>query len=290
MTKKTVSVSIIAANYNNGIYLDDFINSVNNSNVLPQELIIIDDGSTDNSLEILKYFSNLKYLKVIALKENVGFCNALNRGLDIAISKYILRADPDDIIADNRIETQFEYLENNREIDVVGSNAFYFNNNSHQQLFKTNFPIGHLAIKKRYSKGEHGVLHATAMLRSKVMKNYRYNQANIKSEDYEIFSKIISNGHKFANISTSLYGVRIHTESASTNIKYSTIEKTFKIRDKIFNTTTSKIKIHFYFWYILNYRKFLISQNKIMKPLYIILAVFFQPTKLTRRIFKIKRL
>ncbi len=284
MTKKTVSVSIVAANYNNGKYLSDFINSINDSTVLPKELIIVNDGSTDNSLEILDSFSNLNYLQIIDLKENVGFCNALNRGLDIATSKYILRADPDDIVTENRIETQYNYLEQSPQVDVVGSNAFYFNNTSHKEIFKTNFLKGHSAIKKRYLKGEHGVLHATTMIKNTVMKKYRYDQENVRAEDYEIFSKIIADGYTFANISTPLYGVRIHTDSASTNIEYSTIEKTFKIRDEIFNTSTSKIKTHFYFWYILNYRRFLISQNFLLKPMYLFLSVLFYPSKLIKRL------
>ena len=54
MMKETASVSIIAANYNNGKYLKDFIGSVNESSVLPKELIIVDDGSLDESINILK--------------------------------------------------------------------------------------------------------------------------------------------------------------------------------------------------------------------------------------------
>ena len=85
-------VSIICANYNNGKYLDEFFSGVINSTVLPKELIIIDDGSSDNSLEILSRY-NLPYLKVIVLENNLGFANALNEGISKAKGKYILRVD-----------------------------------------------------------------------------------------------------------------------------------------------------------------------------------------------------
>jgi glycosyltransferase involved in cell wall biosynthesis len=81
-----------------------------NNTVHPKELIIVDDGSTDNSLEILQEFSHLDFLKIIRFDQNKGFCNALNTGIENANGKYILRADPDDILMENRIETQYNYL------------------------------------------------------------------------------------------------------------------------------------------------------------------------------------
>jgi len=234
-------------------------------------------------LEILSGFAHINYLLVIDLEENRGFCNALNIGIEKASAKYIMRADPDDIISNNRVKYQYEYLENNKNIDVLGSNAYYFNNNPNNIITKSNFPTDHTSIKSRYLKGEHGVLHATTMSRSSVIKKYRYNQENVKAEDYEIFSKIIADGYKFANLSESLYGVRVHTESASTNIEYSTIKMTFKIRDDIFKTYTNSLKVRLYFWHILNYRKYLISKNILLKPFFLTLSIICYPSKLVNR-------
>ena len=110
MQKKTVNVSIVAANYNNGRYLEDFINSVNESTVLPKELLIINDGSTDDSLKILDSFSHLSYLRIINFEKNRGFCVALNTGIESASCDYIMRVDPDDIILKNRISSQVDFL------------------------------------------------------------------------------------------------------------------------------------------------------------------------------------
>ncbi len=285
MPKKIVSVSVVAANYNNGIYLADFINSINDSSVLPKELIIINDGSTDDSLQILDGFSHIKYLKVIKFEKNLGFCVALNAGIESATADYILRIDPDDIILKERIEKQFNFLETNTEIDVVGSNVIYFSNETKKDLIKSNFPLKHAAIETTFKKGEHGVQHPSTMIRSRVMKKYKYNQENFKAEDYEIFARIVNDGHKFANIKNPLTKMRVHNQSVSINIKYSTIELTYKIRDKIFNTSTSQLKIRFYYWYILNYKKFLISNNILLKLFYLILALLFNPSKLLKRIF-----
>jgi len=286
MAKKTANVSIVTANYNNGNYLTDFINSINQSSILPKELIIIDDGSTDDSLKILESFSHIKFLKVIRFETNRGFCVALNTGIKSATGNYIMRVDPDDNILKDRIKIQVEYLDRNKEIDVVGSNVIYFSNYTGKELNRSNFPLGHSAIKRKYLNGEHGVQHPSTMIRAKVMKQYKYVQENFKAEDYEIFAKMIKDGHRFANINEVLTKMRVHSNSVSSNIKFETIAKTYKIRDEIFNTSTNQLKIYFYYWYILNYKKFLITQNVIMRSLYLFLSVIFYPSKFINRVFK----
>ncbi len=285
MVKKTASVSIVAANYNNGAYLTDFINSINESSVLPKELIIVNDGSTDDSLRILESFSELRYLKVIKFEKNRGFCKALNAGIENASGDYIMRVDPDDIILKDRIITQVDYLEKNKDINVVGSNVIYFLNETGKEVFNSNFPLEHSLIKQVYYKGEHGVQHPATMIRAEVMKKYKYDQDNFKAEDYEIFARIINDGHKFANISEPLTKMRIHGQSVSSNIKFSTIKLTYKIRDEIFDTSTNPLKVRLYYWHILNYKKFLITRNKVIKPLYLALSIVFYPEKFFNRIF-----
>jgi len=281
--KKTASVSIIAANYNNGKYLKDFIGSVNESTVLPKELIIIDDGSLDGSINILNGYSDLEYLKILKFDKNRGFCKALNVGIKSATGDYIMRVDPDDMLLEDRIEKQVNYLDQNKDVAVVGSNVIYFHTETKKELFRSNFPIDHKAIQSTYLKGEHGVQHPSTMIRANVMKKHKYMQENAKAEDYEIFARLIKDGQKFANISKPLTKMRIHNQSVSSNIKYNTIKRTYEIRDKIFKTSTSPIKIRLYYWYILNYKKFLITRHKIMKPLYLALSVMFYPSKLIKR-------
>lgn len=287
MPKNTASVSIVTANYNNGKYLHDFIRSVSDSTVLPQELIIIDDGSTDNSLELLREFSGLKFLKLIKFEKNKGFCEALNAGIELASAKYIMRIDPDDILLPERVQTQFEFLENNEEIDIVGCNVIYFLDETNENIFISNVPEKHTVIYKTYQKGEHGVLHTSIMIRADVMKQFRYIQENFKSEDYDIFARIIVQGYKFANIKESLTRMRIHNNSISINIKYSTIKHTYDLRDQIFNTQTNPLKIRLYYWYILNYKKYLISKNSIKKLFYMGLASIFYPRKAFNKILNL---
>ena len=284
MTEKTADVSIIAANYNNGQYLEEFVKSVTGSDVLPKELIIVDDGSTDDSLNILEGFKDIGFIKIIKFKKNLGFCHALNEGIKLATANYIMRVDPDDIVLPNRIATQFEFLEKHNDIDVVGSNVVYFKDETGKELLTSNFPIGHKQIEKTYRRGEHGVQHPTTMIKAVVMKKYKYVQENFKAEDYEIFARMIKDGHHFANIKKPLNKMRVHSNSVSSGINLDTIRLTYKLRDEIFNTCTPKLQIRFYYLYILNYKKFLFTKTKLMKPFYLALSIFFYPSKFIKRI------
>ena len=124
--KETLSVSIIAANYNNGKYLKDFIGSINRSSVLPKELIIVDDGSLDGSIDILNGYADLKYLKILKFDKNRGFCKALNLGIKNATGDYIMRVDPDDIVLKDRIKPRSIILKKTKTLMLLAAMSSIF--------------------------------------------------------------------------------------------------------------------------------------------------------------------
>lgn len=285
MIKKTASVSIIAANYNNGKYLEDFISSINESSVLPKELIIIDDGSTDNSIEIIESYLCYGYIRLIKIVKNKGFANALNHGIELCSGKYIARIDPDDIMISDRLEKQFMFLEKNHEIDLVGGNVTYFNSDTGKAVSNSNFPANHTKILNAYKAGDNGVQHPTVFVKSKVMKKYKYKEGIFPSEDYDIFARMINDGYKFANILESVNMMRVHPKSAANNVSYEAIQTVFILRKEIFNVEHSGLQVRRYYKYISNYRKFLISRNFFSKYLFIFIASFYYPSKLLKKIF-----
>lgn len=280
--KKTADISIIAANYNNGRYLNAFIDSVMQSTMLPLELIIVDDGSKDDSLKILKEHAQLAFLKTIIFKENRGFTIALNTALDVASGKYIMRADPDDLLMLDRIEKQFNHLENNQAIDMLGTNAVYFSDKTGHNINRTNFPINTKAIIKAYHKGEHGLLHATVCGKSHVYKQYRY-QNRRPGQDYDLFARMVKDGRHLANLKDVLYKIRIHPASITSQIQKTAIQSTFELRDRIFDTKTSRWKTWTYYQYIKNYRRSQLSTNLLTKYARLFAAILFYPQKLFRR-------
>jgi len=280
--KIRADVSIVAANYNNGKFLSAFIDSIVQSTMLPKELILVDDGSTDDSRTILKQFAHLDWLSCIFLGKNEGLTFALNAALDRATGKYIMRADPDDIFLPDRIEKQISFLENHPEIDVLGCNVTYFRSPGITELNQSNFPIRHNGIADRIRHGEHGIQHPTAVVRASVFSKYRY-QPLFPGEDYELFARMLQGGAQFANLKKSYYLMRIHTGSSTSNLKKEHIERTFRFRDQIFKTKTSPWHIWLYFQHIRLYRKYQLSSNVVFRHFYLAGGLVLYPSKMGER-------
>lgn len=284
--KNRVSVSIIAPNYNNGKYLQDFIQSVIASTILPDELIIIDDGSTDESADVLDRFRGNVFLKVIRFSYNQGLPAVLNAGLEAATAKYIMRADPDDLLHPERIERQYRFMEEHPGVDVLGCNVTYFNGPGRRMINSSNFPVTHCKIANTYKRGEHGLMHATAFLRGEVYRKYRY-QPIFPGEDYELFSRMARDGYTFQNLPESLYFVRIHPDSSTNNLKMEAIRQTFAFRDSIFGTKTNPLWIHMYYQHIKHYRCYQMSEKRFNKYPHLLISGLLYPAKICKRALKV---
>lgn len=287
-TKPIVDVSIVAANYNNGPYLESFFYSLSRSDTYPREAIIVDDGSTDNSRQILEAAClKLPFVKIIYLKANQGFANALNHAIMIASSNILVRIDPDDIFMKDRIRTQYEYMNLHPDVDAVGSNAVIFDSTSKRPITMTNFPIGRTNIAQRFHAGEHGVLHPTVMVRREAFSEISYIQENVPAEDYDIFARMSQSGRIFENIERPLILYRAHARSASTNLKFSLIKKTYNLRDSIYKTKTNKLQVIRYFIFIYSYRRYLFNTDKLNRTLFGATAALMAPGRTIRRLLRL---
>ena len=112
-------ISVVMPVYNGGVYLKEAIESILNQTYKNFEFIIIDDGSTDNSLSIIKEYAFNDNRIIVVDRENRGLITTLNEGIDLAKGKYIARMDADDISLPTRFEKQFKYMEQNN-LDICG--------------------------------------------------------------------------------------------------------------------------------------------------------------------------
>ncbi len=119
-------VSVIIPVYNNSPYLGECLDSVVNQTYKNLEIIIIDDKSTDNSLEVIRKYHD-KRIKVISLKKNSGVAIARNNGVKIATGDYICFLDSDDYWVNDKIEKQVKFMSENGYAFIYGDYA-YFNN------------------------------------------------------------------------------------------------------------------------------------------------------------------
>jgi glycosyltransferase involved in cell wall biosynthesis len=113
-------ISVLTTVFNGGKYLAEAIESVLNQTWVNFEFIIIDDASTDNSVEIIKSYNDSR-IRFFKNEKNIGQTASLNKGLKLAKSDYIARLDQDDVCLPVRLEEQYKYLENNQEVTIISS-------------------------------------------------------------------------------------------------------------------------------------------------------------------------
>ncbi len=186
--------------YNTEDYITESIKSILNQTYSNIEFIIIDDGSTDCTVDkILK--SKDSRIKLIRNEENRGLAASLNRGIRQASGAYLARMDADDISHPKRIEKQIEKFKSIPEISLLGTGLQYFNNSK----FKNYFPEDHESCK---AKLLFNVCfgHPSLMMRSQIFEN-ESNFYNPKleqySEDYDLYSRLIGT-YRFGNLNELL--------------------------------------------------------------------------------------
>lgn len=190
-------VSVIMPVYNSGKFLREAINSILNQTYKNIELIIIDDGSSDNSINIVKSYNSEK-IKFYINEKNMGVSLTRNKALDLSKGKYIALMDSDDISPLDRIEKQVDFLEKNPDFGLIGG---------HYESF-TEYPF---YTKRKFRK--HCLNHIenqvnlnfigsiaapTAMFRNDVIKdNNIYFDTDLKvGEDFDFWRRI----GKFTNV------------------------------------------------------------------------------------------
>ena len=112
--------------YNAGNYLDESIPSILNQDYKNIEFIIVDDGSNDNSREIIQKWMNVDSRTRYFFRMNTGISDSLNLGISKAKGKYIARMDADDISLPGRFEEQIGFMEEN-SLDICGTSIQLFN-------------------------------------------------------------------------------------------------------------------------------------------------------------------
>ena len=123
--KKDIFFSVIICCFNSSEYLNETIESVINQQFKNWELILINDGSTDNTEEIIKFYlkknNKIKYY----YQKNKGYPNARNKGVELAIGKWISLIDHDDIMMPNKLEEQYQDIMNNPKHFLFFSNTMH---------------------------------------------------------------------------------------------------------------------------------------------------------------------
>jgi glycosyltransferase involved in cell wall biosynthesis len=237
-------ISVVMSAYNAEKYISEAIESILNQSFENFEFIIINDCSTDNTLEIIKrYSSQDSRIKLINNKENLGLTSSLNKAIKSSKGKYIARMDDDDISEKTRFEKQIEFLEKNKDIDIVGSFAKNIDEEGNILNDRT-VPLNHDEIINILPKLS-PLIHPAIIFRKKSLgKIGFYNEKFRTSQDYEMWFRAMAAGLKFQNLPLYLVKYRVNDNYFERkSFKYRIND--LKVRFKGYN----EIKLPIYKWY-----------------------------------------
>jgi alpha-1,3-rhamnosyltransferase len=189
-------VSVIIPSFNHKSFVIESINSVLAQTYKDIELIVIDDGSTDGSVELLKDLASRNNFKLI-LKENEGVCATLNRGLVLSSGSYITFIASDDYMPPNRIIEQLQVFELHPDADVVAGRIHVVDERSHVISTKNVRGLGFISLDQMFKKNM--IFAPTAMLKKTVFEKYGFYREDYLFEDYYMWLKILSSGGKIFN-------------------------------------------------------------------------------------------
>jgi len=216
---QTPLVSVIMNTHNYAQFIGQAIESVLNQTYPHFELIIIDDASTDNTLDIIQNYHDSR-IKLIKRDEcSCSGAMAKNDGFKVAKGKLIAIADSDDINMPNRLEKQVAYFLNHPKTDLLGGGIIRIdaqNNRLSKPIFKPRFKH-----KQHYRhfilKGKSGIHFVTLMFRKSILKKLQGLNDYMASSDYE-FQLRASRYFRFANLNQTLVLRRQHNQSVTQTI------------------------------------------------------------------------
>jgi len=208
-------VSIVMPIYNGQRYLAQAIDSMLTQTFAVFELVVVNDGSTDRTEDIVSAIAaSDKRVRLIS-QQNTGIVGALNRGLDEARGELIARMDADDVALPQRLESQIAYLDAHPDCVAVGSrctliDAYDVAYGSDEQ------PLDHESIDARHMGGKGGgIMHPTALIRADAIKQIGgYRQQTCWAEDLDLFLRLAEIG-QLANLPDHLLRYRVHAQSVS---------------------------------------------------------------------------
>ena len=204
-----MKVTILLPAYNAALYLRDSLDSIMRQAFKDFDVLLIDDGSMDDTSKIAIEYSNIdRRIKYYKNEKNIGLIKTLNKGLSLAKGEYIVRMDADVIMFDDRLYKQVKYMDSNPECFVCGGQMEYIGGLTGMA------PI----LPQKYedllylSLINCPLYHPTTIIRNSAIKQFglKYNDSYKHAEDYKFWSDIIfSHPNSIANIKDVVLFYRI---------------------------------------------------------------------------------
>lgn len=235
-------VSVILPVFNAKDYIKEAIQSILDQSYENFELIIINDGSSDGTLDVILSFKSDK-IKLIS-RENKGLVYSLNEGIKISQGKYIARMDADDISIHSRLSEQVKFMQEHENVGICGSFVERFEGEgSHYNEVVWKLPSEDADLRVRLLFGV-PFAHPSIMMRKDIILKYNlyYNEIYKNAEDYKLWVDF-SRYTKFANIQKVLLRYRYLQTSITRASDNKKDDERFLTISKIFNEVLENLEI-----------------------------------------------
>ncbi len=204
-------ISVVMPVFNCEQYVGEAIESILAQTFTDFEFIIIDNGSTDRTAQILEQYAHQDERIAICMEPQRGVAKALNTGCKLASGKYIARMDADDVAMPERFAAQLEFLETNPEIGIVGTWVQFINSTGGEVFGSWNEkPVDPPLVKWQVFSGC-PFFHNAVMMRVGPLRELGYYSTDFHAEDYELWSRLLAVSQG-ANIPRPLVHYRLHDE------------------------------------------------------------------------------
>jgi glycosyltransferase involved in cell wall biosynthesis len=202
--------------FNGARYLSEALESVQKQTYTNLEILLINDGSTDSSAEIVERFAQSEKRAVVVNKQNTGLIDTLNFGLNAANGCWIARLDQDDIAHPIRIERQVAALSQYEDTVLVGSD-FITLNDDNLKTKRYRLPSSHDRLIRRLRRMQNFFPHSSAMFRTDIALSIGgYDYSAIYNEDWDLWLRLSERG-RVTSVQENLVTVRKHRSQMTRN-------------------------------------------------------------------------
>ena len=204
------TISVVMTVYNGERYVSESLSSMFDQTYEDIELVVVDDGSTDDTARILDAISDRR-LHRVRNGENRGLTRSLNRALELAQGTWIARLDAGDVALPQRLEQQLAFVQAHPEFVLVGSSAFQMDAEG-RELPTIHVASAEALIRERLPKGN-VFIHSSILFRNH--QDIRYRDKFVYAQDYDLYLRLLSSGARLTNMSAPLVRYRVTPDSIS---------------------------------------------------------------------------
>lgn len=194
-----VEISVIIPTYNRVRFISRAIRSILNQSISRElyEIIVVDDGSTDNTFEVIKQYSN--EIKLIKNKKNIGLPGSLNVGIKSSRGRFIIRLDSDDYVHKDYLLVPYLYLTMNNKFDAVCLDYLVVDENEN--------------IITRENSNDKPIGCGIMFRHNQLINIGLYNESQLLHEDKELMKRFLQKNYKIHRIALPLYRYKMHNSN-----------------------------------------------------------------------------